>query len=281
MVILVPNKFIIILGLFFSFVGIANSSPRDDFPSCYPIIGQQPKETNSRELFVLIDQTVKLDDNLKRSVSEKIHRFLRSGDRINIVIFSAYIDERYTDSLLNGQIDFSLSDKNRFEMPKAKLQQFDVCLKKQRAYARKLIDEKLDVAFNGGSTSIPKTEILATLARLSRGLISQSKADEKVVLLVSDMFENSDTLTFFKNDNIQQVDVKRTIYLVEQSKFLGDFKGAQVYVIGAGFISQKKSNHHRSATLMQNIHQFWEVYFSRSNARLVGWGQPALLTEIF
>lgn len=270
--------FIVLLA---SLSSLSFADERDDFPTCYKILGMQELDTTAnRELFVLVDQTMVLDENLRRSIHQKIRRFLMPGDKITLMVFSAYVKDRYTDLLLTGQLDFMLQEKNRYNISKKRLKRFDHCMGKQKKYVNHSIDEKLNDAFDSASTNVPKTELAGNLARIGESLIALSNAHERVVLIVSDMLENSDMVTFYRNNRVMAINVKEALRKIQGKALVSDWGGARVYVVGAAYVSGEGQSAYRSEAVMKSIHEFWKGYFSVSNARLSGWGQPALLVDI-
>lgn len=111
----------------------------------------------------------------------------------------------------------------------------------------------------------------------------QSKAQHKIVLLVSDMLENSSVTSFYANQAVRQINADKELKLVADNQLYGDFGGARVYVIGAGLLAEDAKHPkgiYRSTQTMQALSKFWTGYFQKSNAELVEFGQPALLNPI-
>lgn len=61
---------------------------------------------------------------------------------------------------------------------------------------------------------------------------------------------------------------------------LGDFSGADIYVMGAGVVPENGKAVYRDPKTMQALKSFWRSYFEKSNAVLVEFGQPALLGKV-
>jgi len=263
--------------------GSSNTLPpgaaRDDFPSCYglidrPDLAQAPP---GRALFIIVDQTVRLDPELRRGVHLKVQRFLHPGDRITLLTFSANAKGRYASMPLTGRLDPPLDEKVRYHVSVAKLKKFDRCMKKQWRYVRRTIDTRLEAAFGQAASNLPRTELAGSLARFGETVIARSRAARKVVLLVSDMFENSDIVTFYSRGAVRPIDIDHAIGRIKSAGLYADWRGAGVYVIGAGFIG---GGGYRSEKLLRNLRRFWEAYLRLSNAELAGWGAPELLVEL-
>lgn len=268
---------VLAIVLFAGITSIAHAA-RDDFPSCYGQLGNdQIPQTEQRELFVVIDQTLPFDVDLKRHAHAKVHEYLQPGDRITVLTFSAYAKGRYAQMPLTGQIDYQLDEDTRYNTGKPSLRKFDRCMQRQGNFVKATIDKVMIKAFEKASSDLPKTEIMGSLVNFGAGVISRSKAQEKVILVVSDMMENSDTVTFYGSRGVTHFDVKATLARAGKAGLFSDLAGANVHVIGAGISG---NDHYLSQTMMSKMQTFWAGYFEKSGATLIGWGQPQLFSPI-
>ncbi|WP_150912174.1 hypothetical protein [Marinobacter halotolerans] len=257
---------------------VAHSASRDDFPTCYGLLGKAAQEQSAkRELFVVIDQTLEFEVDLKRHVHAKVHEYLQPGDRISVMTFSAYAKGRYAQMPLTGKLDHPLDEDTRFDTGKSDLRNFDRCMERQKSFVKAKIDEVLKAAFEHASSNLPKTELMGSLVNFGEGVISPSKAPEKSVLIVSDMMENSEAVSFYRNGGIQNLDIEDTLRKTEEADLISNMGGASVNVIGAGISG---NDDYLSQTAMRNMQSFWTGYFERSDASLAGWGQPQLFGAI-
>lgn len=249
----------------------------DDFRNCYDVFGGNllAKETQN-ELFVLIDQTIKLDNNLKSMVFRKINEFMKPGNKLSLISFSTYQDSKYTQLLLSGQLDYPLTEDEKYSISKVDIRKFDSCIKKQTNYANSEIAKHLKSVLKSSDEKIANTEIIGNLHRISESLIANSKSPNKLILIVSDMLENSKALSFYRNGGVALPDPDAAIKITNDSKLTPSLKGSKIFVLGAGFNSKGYQN----ATTMKNINTFWQKYFELGGAQLVGWGQPELFEKI-
>ncbi len=67
--------------------------------------------------------------------------------------------------------------------------------------------------------------------------------------------------------------------MLRKTLFFSDFGGASLYVVGTGIITGKNSTTYRDPKILMSLKNFWEEYFSKSNANLVELGQPALKND--
>lgn len=236
----------------------------------------------SMEIFVLIDQTTLLDDALKQSVAEQIRPFLTKGHAFSVLVFSAFTQGKYTQLLSSGQLDHALPEVLRNDTSKPVLTKFDQCMARQPALAGQALGGALREAFAGSSGAIAKSDVLASLKDMSRK-VRQSQAKEKVVLLVSDMLENSSVSSFYAGQAVRRIEPEKEMKLVMDNQLNADFSGARLYVLGAGLLSDdaiKNKATYRDPKTMQALASFWKSYFDKSKAQLMEFGQPALLNQI-
>jgi hypothetical protein len=270
----------ILLGTFGLWSG--NAMAAGAIPSCYDTKLPAPATPLAVELFVVIDQTTLLDDTLKQAVANQIRPFLTSGNGFVVLVFSAYTQGKYTQVLTTGQLDHPLALALRNDTSKPLLAKFDQCMARQSALAAQAAGGGLHSAFEGTSGEIAKSDVLASLKDIS-AKVKLSQAREKVVLLVSDMLENSSVSSFYANQSVRKIDPAHELQLAEKNQLIGDFGGARLYVLGAGLLNQadkKNTNQYRDPKTMQALSGFWRTYFEKSKAQLMEFGQPALLNPI-
>jgi len=236
----------------------------------------------SVELFVVIDQTTLLDGALKQAVANQVRPFLAPGNNFSVLVFSAYTQAKYTQMLTSGQLDHPLPFAQRNDISKPVLIKFDQCMVRQPALAAQTVGSALRTAFDGTSVDIAKSDIWASLKDIS-AKVRQSPAAEKVVLLVSDMLENSSISSFYAGQAVRKIDPAHELQLAMSNQLIGDFGGARLYVMGAGLLNvkdQKSKAQYRDPKTMQALSSFWRSYFEKSHAQLLEFGEPALLNQI-
>jgi hypothetical protein len=250
--------------------------------SCYDAKLIAPATSAAVELFVVVDQTTLLDDTLRQAVANQMRPFLTPGNGFSVLVFSAYTQGKYTQLLTTGQLDHPLAPAIRDDTSKPVLTKFDQCMARQPALAAQAAGTALRNALDGTSDEIAKSDVLASLKDIS-AKVKQSKATEKVVLLVSDMLENSTISSFYASQAVRKIDPAHELQLVEKNHLFGDFGGARLYIMGAGLLNQvgkKNTNQYRDPKTMQALASFWKSYFDHSKGLLMEFGQPALLNQI-
>ena len=261
------------------FSGSVMAAQLDAIRSCYekPLPAPRVPET---ELIVAIDQTTPLSPSLKQLVADNVKSYLQPGHAFSIAVFSAYTQGRYTEVLASGRIEAPLEKAVRDDISKPVLAKFEQCLGRQPAQAMQVAGGALRAAFAESSGSIATSDVLASLKAVS-ALAAESRSPQKIVLIVSDMLENSTVANFYAEQGkaVRKIDAGKELRAVEDSKLLGNFGGAKVYVMGAGLLSADAANAkaYRDPKTMQALAEFWSAYLRKSNAELVEFGQPALL----
>ncbi|RZT04000.1 hypothetical protein SAMN05216319_4223 [Duganella sp. CF402] len=266
----------------FCLAGAACAGNLDAVRSCQDKM-LPPFPPSARELMVVIDQTTPLSPALQQSVANNLKPFLAAGNNFSVVVFSAYTQGHYTDMLTSGKLDAALPAEVRNEVAKPLLAKLDLCQQRQPQQAAQAVGQALRTAFQGASSNIAKSDIFASLKSVST-VIKQSTAADKVVLIVSDMLENSSVANFYADQghSVRNVVAAKELRAVEDNRLLADFGGARVYVIGAGLLADDAAHNksYRDPKTMQALQAFWSEYFNKSNARLMEFGQPALLNPV-
>src|SRR5450631_1653900 len=172
-------------------VPAAPVAPRDNaVPSCYDQLREYAPHGAAGDLTVIIDQTNFLDARLRQIVRETVERLIRPGTSISVATFSAYLQGRYLDVLVSGLVEAPIDGAERDFVSKRDLRQNDECLRDQLQFARHLAMRALDTAFSGIDPNVERSAILSAMRDVSRR-VRETPADARIVVVVSDMLENS------------------------------------------------------------------------------------------
>lgn len=263
--------------------GQVQAATEDVVPSCYDRkLGVAPAVAGA-ELFVMVDQTTLFDPTLQQQVADNVRQFMMAGNAFSVLTFSAFSQGRYAQVVSAGVIEPGIDQAARDDISKPLLSKFDACAKRQPQIAMAAIGNALRGAFGGASAELAKSDVLASLKSMSVR-VKKSPAREKIVLIASDMLENSSVTSFYdgKGTAVRQIDAARELKLAAENDLFGDFGGAKVYVIGAGLLADdaRKGSKYRDPKTMRALTNFWKSYFQKSNAAVVEIGQPALLNNI-
>lgn len=267
----------LVISVFVS--GFLAAAQPNDVPSCYDAtsLNQYKPEVANRQLIIIVDQTAELDEKLKKTVHDQVEQFILPGDQIQVVAFSANAKGKYTEMLYNGIFDAPLPARTRNSIGKTTLNRFDACMQAQ-PQAKAKLHRKLREAFGDQTQTFPKTELIGSLLQVGSNVIASSSSDRKVILIVSDMLENSSITSFYANNNVRQIDPNVELQKTTNSGINGDLGGADIYVIGAGFVG--KGMAYSSQLALDNLETFWRELFRKHNGTLQQFGKPQLLSTI-
>ncbi|MCL2522991.1 MAG: hypothetical protein FWF20_07595 [Betaproteobacteria bacterium] len=277
-------KLIITLLLSACFVASAWAGVANDIPSCYAANKMKMAvPAPQTELFVLIDQTTPLDSSLQDAVRENADRLVKPGAAFVIASFSSFSQGRYLEVLSAGALESPIDDAARDDISVKVLRGFDACMADQAAFGRKAAAAAINRAMGASNPALAKSDVLGSLRELS-ARVRQSEARDRIVFIVSDMLENSSISSFYANRNVRAIDPKAE--LKKAQEMIGDFGGARVFVLGAGLVQKgagsknTDSGIYRDPKTISLLRQFWTAYFEASNAKLMEFGAPALLSPI-
>nr|WP_244637067.1 hypothetical protein [Pantoea agglomerans] len=261
---------------------LAQATSRNDIPACYDFakLSHYRPADSGRELVIIIDQTVKVPREIKNASWQQILRFTQPGDRVVLYQFSALLQNNFMQRLFDGQLDPLLADKKiRDSLGMESLKSLDQCLGQQKVYFGKTIGGLMAKSFAEQGDNIAKSEILDSLKRISDDL-AQDKAASRTIFLISDMLENSAFDSFYRNNTMRLISPDKVLQLVKQQNLFTDFRGAKVFVAGAGLIDTEAKNNYRSGKMLQQLEAFWRGYFTASNAEVISFGAPALNVDL-
>jgi len=261
-----------------------DSPTRNDIPSCYAwanLDAQQPAPSG-RELVVIIDQTVYLNDALQRTAWGHIVRTLRPGDAVRLYQFSAFLEDHYLRLPFVGRLEAPLASKARNRIGANSLKQLDACLAQQVTFFQENFGKQFAASFAAPDTNIARSDILASLQKIASDLTAHTEGSavvtDRIILLVSDMLENSSLTSFYRAGRVRDIDP--TAEMKKAQSLVADFDGARVYVHGAGLVGGKAAGSYRAGDTLRKLEQFWREYLTQSNARLQAFGTPELTMEL-
>lgn len=253
---------------------------RGDIISCYDyadLMTQKP-DTYQRDVVVMIDQTVNLDINLKKTVHMQLGQLLSSGDRIRVVPFSANAKGRYTNVIFDGTFDTGLTEEQSNAVNRIKLNKFNSCMEKQTSGAIHLVHKKLKDSFHNNEENYPNTELVGSLMSVSNTIFSNTDKGRKILILVSDMLENSDVSSFYVNGRVRVINAnsefEKYVPLISEKAL----SSVDVFVIGAGYVMG--GNAYSSQAALNSLKDFWTKIITKSGGNLLGFGTPQLLNDI-
>lgn len=251
--------------------------------SCYDYYKVEQKETHetlNTAVFILIDETTVFDENLKKQVWDNALKFVHAGNYIYVAKFSAFINNNYNTKVFDFSLDFPLSEKDRYNARKDTLVKLDKCLNDQYMFVGQSMQKAIFESFQNTANAISRSDILFALKDFGENIIKPTKAQRKIIILASDMLENSSISSFYSNGAVRLISPKEEIDKVTKNNLFSHFEGAEVYVVGSGLISSPKGDTYRDPKKLLALKDFWDAYFQKSNAKLIEMGQPSLMRMV-
>lgn len=266
-------KNICILFLFLGMVSLWADS------SCYDIYktSKKPDVGVERAVFVLIDETTLFNQSLQEQIIKNTLSKIAPANYIYIGKFSAFIDNHYNEKIFEFKLDIPMSSDERYYERKDTLSKVDKCLKDQEKYVAKQVVDGIEKSFLKPDDNISKSDILYALKDFGENVISKVEAKEKIVILASDMLENSTITSFYSKGTTKFIKSEEELKKIEKANLLSSFDNSKIYIIGAGLISTKNNNKtYRDPKILTSLKDFWTEYFNKSKGEIIEMGQPAL-----
>jgi hypothetical protein len=259
----------------------ARAGVQNQVPSCYAANQIEPADHlgYSRLIYVLVDQTVGWNADLEQSILDNLNANLTPGTKFVIAEFSAFSQGRYLDVVDTGIIENPMPVPQFDNTPIEKSKIFNACLADQRPYAVALADRGLLAVLRNSTGSLNHSDILSALQSVSTA-IAADPAPNRLLLLASDGLENSAVASFYHHGNIRDIDPAAEIRRAGTAGLFGNLSGARVFVIGGALAGKNAAAAYRSPQVLEHLADFWRLYFQKSNARLIEFGEPALLEQV-
>ncbi len=228
-------------------------------------------------LFVLVDESVGFDKNMIGRSIETVVNWLEPGSYVEISRFSSSVVGRYTETITKGRIDPEPDDDFLDNLKRSELAKFEALHRKQFRLAKQQTYKALYSIIKTSNKSVPHSDIVSSLKYLSDH-VRQFDAKRKVVLVISDMLENSSATTFYSKGHIRSIDPVAELKKLRSLDMIGDYgDNVTVYIIGLGYFwtgegaaKEKYLNPKR----VSRIQKFWVSYFKAANAHIGEIGMP-------
>ncbi len=253
---------------------------RNDFPSCRPgFFKEGPDKTSSRDLYIILDRTVSFNDVLQKDALRRIAAAITPGDHLRLISFSGLTQSEFTLVQLDGFVDSAATDEElETKIPASKVGEAKRCFAKQPEIVREKVIGRLRELLQNPLSAAKRSEILKALTVISRESIAE-KERAKVVVVLSDMLEYSDIVSFYEHSTLKQIDTKKAMAAAQREQLVGEFARARIYVIGAA-AAASESDAQRGLKARRSLETFWTEWIAASNGLLAGWGEPALVQDI-
>ena len=235
-----------------------------------------PKDNRAtRALYVLVDETVPLSDDMKKRVEKLLSGWGQAGDQVKIARFSASYRGLYPELIYSKKIDPMPDDNFMFNLHYKDKKSVMKCMEMQKEEFKTSFAKALKASLKNINPKIPKSELLGSLKLLSKQLVSKDDAIEKTILLISDGLENSNNLSFYSKKVVKSLNPRKEIAKLRRKGLMGYWKNANVYMYGVGLMPDKKRYSKPENVL--KLKRFWEHYFVESGAKVKEIGTPELM----
>ena len=246
--------------------------------SCYQQLElEQPEGNLDKALYILVDQTMPLSATMRANLSKLLEQHPRSGELVRIARFAPNTKGQYTDLIFEGELDSKPSEAYLYHLRDEDNHALLSCLKDRDKALKQSFNSALQHSLGIINTTLPKTEILHALKRLSETVLINDDIDDKTVLIISDGMENSEITTFYRRKTVKKINIETEMSKVVKHNLLADWRGAKLYMFGLGNI--RDQNKHIKPSQLEPLQLFWQNYFSAGGANIKELGTPAILSS--
>jgi hypothetical protein len=258
----------------------------NDVPSCYAATHIEPEtQPYDKLVYILVDQTVTLGSILEQSAVDNALRMVQPGSKFVIAEFSAFSQGRYLNVLHTGIVERPLADARINSTPMRAAKALDQCLDQQAGFARTMVAKTLADVMKGSSSTLDQSDILMAFKSVAETVAADS-VRHKTLFAVTDGLENSTVTSFYARGSVRDINPAAELTKAASSHMVSDFGGAKVYVLGGAMMpsptqgTKAQRDGYRDPHTLDDLSQFWHGYFAKANARLVAFGEPALLEPV-
>ena len=211
---------------------------------------------------------------MAESIQSLVADRIRAGETIKIARLAPMVKGLYSELIFNANMDVEPGEYLLYNLRSADRESLMECLEKRGQEFREHFNSVLKNALKSTDPSIPRTDLLYSLKNLSEQIISKDETTSKTVLLVSDGLENTDSISFYQNNNIKPMLPRRELAKVKRKRLVADWKNADIYMVGVGQL--KDSNQYVKPRYLNYLESFWKIYFSAGSGNVKGIGTPML-----
>ena len=231
-------------------------------------------------LYVLIDQSVGFDNNIKTRIIQSINDWLlEPGREIEITRFSSAVIGRYSEVVIKGRFDPEPDEKFLNNLKRSDWIKFSKNYHSNHFLAMQQVNIAIDRIFKDSQPTIAKSDIVSTIFEYSDH-IKKGDANKKTLLIISDMFENSKITSFYENGHVRSINPSMELQKVKLMNMLPNFgNNVTVYIVGLGYYwggDGSKKETYLDPVRINNIKLFWQNYFNDSKVGIGEMGCPIM-----
>lgn len=230
-------------------------------------------------LFIVADESVGFDRNMIMRANEMMVEWLEPGRSIEIIRFSSGVKGRYTEVVTSGRLDPEPSENFVNDLKRSELGRFQKFHRQQLRMAKVQAQKALLSIIQTSNKAVPYSDIISNMKHVSHH-IQQFKANRKVILVISDMFENSSVTSFYSKGHVKNINPAREMKKVAEAGMHADFgKNTTVYILGLGYFwSGEGSGEEKylDPKRASKVADFWKQYFEVGHAQIGEIGMPLM-----
>jgi len=266
-----PQLVFICFALFFQYTAYAQSE------SCFSDISYitPEKQVAERALYILVDETAPLSKDMKNKIYSLLSGWGRLGDKVKIARFSASYRGLYPELIYEKQIEQKPNENYMFNLRYKDKKLVVSCLEQQQLQFKQSFSKQIKASLKAVDPKIPKSELMGSLKILSKQIILNDEAKEKIVLLISDGLENSELTSFYAGGKLRSIKPQKEISVLRRKGMMGYWKNTKIYMYGLGLMPDKKQ--YANPDRINSLKRFWERYFVEGGGRVKAIGTPELL----
>lgn len=234
-------------------------------------------------LFVVADESVGFDRNMIMRANEMMVEWLEPGRSVEVIRFSSGVKGRYTEVVSSGRLDPEPSDSFTNNLKRSELARFDKLHRQQLMLAKIQAQKALLSIIKTSNSSVPYSDIVSNMKHVGDH-IKQYASNRKVVLVISDMLENSSIITFYSKGHVKTVNPDAALKAVADAGMVADFgENVDVYVLGLGYFWAGEGSgkeRYLDPKRASKVKEFWKRYFETSHANVREIGMPLMYGTI-
>jgi hypothetical protein len=249
-----------------------------DYPAT-KVLRQYVPAAAKTQVTLLVDQSTQVPEAVRQQVRASVARLAVAGTDINIGAFSSYAGSRFPELVLSVRFEHALPHALDHRVSRKARDVLKACLAYQQRQGIRQLTAALNVRFAAAQSSIGRSDIMSSIQQFG-AQVRGGAARDRVVVIVSDMLENSSATSFYQARRLRAIDAEAELKTAVARRLIADLGRARVYVIGMA-IPSPRDGQAVPADRVQRLEQFWTGYFRLSKASRLRVGKPMLLEAIW
>lgn len=246
-----------------------------DLPATRQLRAVSPQPANLEAAF-LVDESVALPGAVREQMLAAVDRLAVPGGAVSVGSFSSYAGTRYPRIVLTVRFDTPLPKAMEGSVSRRARDLLARCIEWRRRDGVSRLRAALAGRLAAARPSIAQSDIMGSLQQFG-SVARDRRYRERVVVVGSDMIENSSSASFYRAGRLGQIDPGRELANASRRGLLADLGGARVYLVGVAF---QPGEGVVPVDHVQRLERFWVGYLKASGASSVQVGKPLMLAAI-